>query len=179
MKRVWVFGVPVLLVALLLAFQPAGGQDDLQGRVAALETQVAELQTMVGAGALAATAGPMVTHTITGTLELRGERSGMYRDMMVIDGNCLGYGGYDDIQPGAAVTIRDGDDKTIAIGRLEIGSFEPVGTKTGKCTFPFTVENVPDVPFYSVEVSHRGQVFASRADLEATNWRFDLALGNN
>lgn len=45
----------------------------------------------------------------------------------------------------------------------------------GACQFSFEVE-VPDASFYSVEVSHRGAVNYSRADLEAAAWTLDLTL---
>lgn len=172
MKRAWIIVVPILLISLLVALRPAEGQDNLQDRVSALETQVAELQELVGQPSANTTPTVGITHTITGTLSLRGDRYGNYPNIIVSGTRCYGTSGYDDIQAGGAVTIRDGNDTTIAVGRLDSGTWS-----AGECNFPFKITDVPDSEFYSIEVTHRGQVFASKQELESTNWRFDLTLG--
>ncbi|MEV4389104.1 hypothetical protein AB0J68_25895 [Micromonospora sp. NPDC049580] len=74
---------------------------------------------------------------------------------------CQGDGGYDDITPGAQVTITDAAGATVGLGKLGNGILETApGATSGKgCKFAFTV---PDVPagkgFYGIEVSHRGVV---------------------
>ncbi len=76
---------------------------------------------------------------------------------------CVGQGGYSDIHEGAQVVISDATGKTIAIGQLKSG-IAVVGVK---CSFYFTVEAVPgDEDFYGIEVSHRGRVQYSRAQLD-------------
>jgi hypothetical protein len=54
------------------------------------------------------------------------------------------------------------------------------GTGTTKvCNFAFTLDKVPDTAkFYSVEVSHRGQVTKSHDELVADGWKFSLSLGS-
>ena len=104
-------------------------------------------------------------HTITGTLALSNAA-------IVTGSECKGYGGYADIVAGAGVVLKDGDGKILGTSELGTGS----GT-AALCTFPFTIYDVPEVSFYSVEVSHRGQVTESLADLKASNWTFILTLG--
>ncbi|WP_269810442.1 MULTISPECIES: hypothetical protein [Kineosporia] len=42
---------------------------------------------------------------------------------------------------------------------------------------PFTVADVPASDFYQVEVSHRGAVTFSQADLVKQAWSVELSLG--
>ncbi len=89
------------------------------------------------------------TFTVSGTFALT-DRDGFFR----YQGSCSGDGGYDDIDEGTQVVIRDGNETKVAIGALGAG-FPSRGT----CVFDFSV---PDVPkgggIYSVEVGHRGEV---------------------
>lgn len=180
MKRLIALASLLVCVALVIAMRPAEGQDNLQDRVSALETRVAELQSIIGPGTDRATSTPAVVHTISGTFTIRGDRSGVGRVIAVINeraGDCTGYGGFDDIGPGTAVTIRDENAVTIAVGRLSDGTWTASSNSTGRCAFSFSVPNVPDRPFYSIEVSHRGEISASREELEANRWQISLALG--
>ena len=113
----------------------------------------------VGSGALTA------HHRITGTLRLSPAFVGS-------EPGCKGYGGYTDINAGAGVVLKDGDGKILGTGQLQTGSGD-----AASCSFPFTIDNVPEVPFYSVEVSHRGQITESLAELQADGWNFGLTLG--
>lgn len=85
-------------------------------------------------------------------------------------GTCEGTSGYDDLAGGAQVTVRDADNKTVALGTLKVG--HPV---TGSsCVFEFQIDDVPDSgDLYSVEVSHRGQVSFKKADAGS----LDLSVG--
>jgi hypothetical protein len=70
-------------------------------------------------------------------------------------GQCLGSDGYEDLVPGAQVTIRDSKGETLAVGALDAGWPDGPGT----CVFPFVVNDVPaGEEIYSVEVSHRGEI---------------------
>lgn len=173
MKRLWLIVIPVLALALLIAFRPAEGQDNLQDRVSALETQVAELQAMVGDGGPVATTKPAVTHTITGTLTIFGTRTGSYPSINTLaDGGCEGDGGYGDFSAGENITVRDGDGAIVASSTLQAGKIV-----SGGCEMPFRITGVPDAPFYSIEIGRRGGYSISLSELEETGWKLDLSIG--
>jgi hypothetical protein len=102
--------------------------------------------------------------TLHGTLTLHGATS-------VIPGTgCQGKGGYQDIGPGAAVTVTDESGSLLAKGKLERGSEYPEF-----CVMGFDVDGVPaGKKFYKVEVSHRGQMSYTEAEARR---RVDLQLG--
>lgn len=74
---------------------------------------------------------------------------------------CAGERGYDDIQEGAQVTVRDSKGETVAALRLSKGlAFSTTnGNYPDACHFDIIGE-VPDKgsDFYAFEVSHRGEV---------------------
>jgi hypothetical protein len=112
-----------------------------------------------------------VQHTISGSLLLI-DMSGRGVGYSVASG-CGGRGGYSDISEGAQVTVRDDAGKVIATGHLGAG-----GWASGmSCRFDFTIGSVPDAEFYQVEVSHRGPMSYSRADMEAMHWSVEMTLG--
>jgi hypothetical protein len=76
---------------------------------------------------------------------------------------CRGTRGYSDIAEGAGVTVRDGKGEVIAVGSLRTDMSRSTVTH---CTYTFSIE-APDVPFYAIEVSHRGSVTFSKADVAA------------
>ena len=89
---------------------------------------------------------------------------------------CQSAGGYQDIAPGASVTVHDAAGKVIGLGTIEgrghAGGFSDLGGEFGKiattCTFAFTVSDVPQQPkFYGVQVTHRGIVTFSAAQVGA------------
>jgi hypothetical protein len=102
-------------------------------------------------------------HTIMGTFDLIGTFPGP---------DCSGTGGYDDIHEGTDVALKDRQGSVIAISTLGPGE-----SQDRVCRFAFTIDDVPELPFYTVEVSHRGGVTKSLADLRADGWRFALQLG--
>lgn len=68
---------------------------------------------------------------------------------------CATTDGFSDIAPGTQVVITDAASKTLALGRLEVGTRDGVGG----CSFAFTVPGVPlGQQFYGIEVSHRGRL---------------------
>jgi hypothetical protein len=72
--------------------------------------------------------------------------------------------GYSDITQGAQVTVSAGG-RVLAVGELQEGT-EP--GDSGTCDFPFTVSGVPGGhSLYGVQVSHRGTLYYSRAQLRA------------
>jgi hypothetical protein len=92
---------------------------------------------------------------------------------------CWGSGGYDDMKLGTQVVVSDAAGATIAIGAISDAS--PVlGDRTGDdgdpladgCELSFFVDGVPaGKGFYGVEVSHRGRLQYSEAEI-----RGDLKL---
>jgi hypothetical protein len=92
------------------------------------------------------------------------------------DTRCYGQRGYDDIRGGAQVTVTDPDGKVIALGKLDEGR-ATVGSdqRATKCVFQFKVEGVPTGQgFYGVEVSHRGVLRDSEADIRSKQLNFTL-----
>jgi hypothetical protein len=81
---------------------------------------------------------------------------------------CRGTGGYDDITEGAQVTVYDSAGKIVATDQLGAGTpgGQALDLPPSNCTFPITMK-VPGSDFYAVEVSHRGKVTFSRAQVES------------
>jgi len=90
-----------------------------------------------------------------------------------IGAGCTGVGGYDDLSAGTAVVVKDEGGKVLATGSLDSGKISALET----CQWSFTVSNVPDAKFYQIEVSHRGAVTYSKADLDKAGWKVQLRLG--
>lgn len=91
---------------------------------------------------------------------------------------CAGMGGYDDMSPGTDVTVKDEDGTLLATGSLEQGTLTDVEDGVFFiCELPFTVEDVPDAKFYSIETGGRGGLNFSKAEMEEKNWRVEFSLG--
>lgn len=88
--------------------------------------------------------------------------------------DCQGSGGYDDIRTGAQVVVKDGSGKLLGTSSLLSGT----ASDSFSCDFAFFVDDVPDADFYSVEVSHRGEITNSRKELEDNAWIVGLTLGS-
>jgi hypothetical protein len=104
-------------------------------------------------------------HTIAGTFSLFDSE---------VSESCQGSGGYEDIRPGADVTIRNETGATIATGALGSGEY----ASGFGCDYDFSVEGVPDAAFYRIEVSHRGEVEYSKSEMEQQDWTVQLSLGD-
>lgn len=115
------------------------------------------------------------TITITGTMTLdRGDFE--WGVNSTTDLRCYGRRGYDDIRGGAQVTVTDPNGKVIALGKLDEGK-ATVGSdqRATECVFPFKVDGVPaSHGFYGVEVSHRGVLRYSEADIQSKKLEFTL-----
>jgi hypothetical protein len=123
---------------------------------------------------LLAACGGGARHTIIGSLELNGGSSGINWDP---DGTCVGDGGYSDIGPGAQVTVTDQKGELIATGTLSMGE-RGMTNDTWVCRFAFTVPDVPGADFYTIEVSHRGGLTYSTAEMDAQGWTVGFTLGS-
>ena len=95
----------------------------------------------------------------------------------VEDGTCSTSNGYDDVNAGASVTVYNAEGTIVATGTLGTGTghreTEAGGYYVGVCEFPFSIE-VPDSPFYQVEVSHRGRSTVERSGMHDVS----LTLGS-
>lgn len=85
-------------------------------------------------------------------------------------GLCSGTGGYSDIDFGTQVNITDAAGTLVATGSLDFGETTEAG-----CTFAFKVDDItPGTKFYTVEVSHRGGLTKTEAELRAGGLEFTL-----
>lgn len=171
----WLASVAVasLVVALVvgaLVSSPAIGQDRTDERLAALEAQVAELEDRVAAleGDDASAEPSGATHTITGSIDLIDPD-----ETWTFGRGCSGDDGFDDLREGADVRVYDGARNLIANGRLDAGE----ATGTHICRFPFTVEDVPEVDFYEIEIANRAGPSWSLEDMEENEWQVELTIG--
>jgi len=90
----------------------------------------------------------------SGTIEVTGSITVMEQCSDIDDG------GYSDT--GQDVVINDEDGTTIAVGE-----FGPALRERSTCEFEFTVSDVPtDAKFYEVEISHRGAMRYTLAELK-------------
>lgn len=113
-------------------------------------------------------------HVITGSITLYGT------DVWEFAGSnssspCKGEGGYNDVSEGAQVLVRDGEGGILATGHLLAGA--SLGERTN-CVFMFSVSNVGNAAFYAIEVSHRGELTYSAAEMEGMDWRVSFTLGD-
>ena len=122
------------------------------------------------------------THTLHGTISVTGDEH-YYR--WSLGEPCSGSGGFDDMAAGTQVVINDGSGSTIATGHLNEGTganpyIDVGGTPDPEivdtCLFSFDVEGIRDSDFYSVEVSHRGAMTYSKAEMESNGWTLALSL---
>jgi serine/threonine-protein kinase len=117
-----------------------------------------------------AACGGSALHTIRGEFTLTDDSLRYVTATRV----CIGGGGYDDLQAGAQVRVKDASGTVIGTGSLKGGS--SIGGR--KCVFLFEVENLPQSDFYSIEVTHRGGISYSYEELEARDWKVSLTIGN-
>lgn len=91
------------------------------------------------------------------------------KDDYAIEGTrCAGRGGFDDIAPGAQVRITDRDGTLIGLGAITEGvvTDSDNGKLRDACLMFWRVDDVPRFQqFYGVEVSHRGIIQATEAEL--------------
>ena len=132
------------------------------------------IAVVTGGGFLALRGGGSLAprHTVAGTLQLTLTDFGS-PSFRQSGGSCEGAGGYADISAGVGVSLKDGEGNLLAASTLSPGKSSSL-----RCTFAFTLGNVPEVPFYSIEVGRRGELSYSLADLRAMGWTLQLSLGD-
>lgn len=84
---------------------------------------------------------------------------------------CSGTGGYSDMREGAQVVITDANSATLAVGSLDAGRRD----SAQNCAFPFSLAAPAGHQFYGIEVSHRGRLQYSTAQISQ---RLQLTLGD-
>jgi hypothetical protein len=86
--------------------------------------------------------------------------------------------GYPDIHAGTPVAVRDKSGAVVASATLGGGTLrqQPLRGRDDDCLFRFSL-TVPDRAGYEIEVSNRGAVAFSRADLEHAHWTANLTIG--
>ena len=115
-----------------------------------------------------------VNHTMRGKMVLA-DSSGV---LNAGGGLCQGENGYDDLTVNASVTVYNQTDTVIATGQLGAGQVIHGQYNLDTCSFPIDVPNVPKATFYKVEVSHRGQVTFSAAEMASAHWAPALSVGS-
>lgn len=82
---------------------------------------------------------------------------------------CTGDDGYQDMQAGAQVVIRDSSGEQIGLGQLAEGTLPENFREAYTCRFEFAVEDVPDMgdSLYTVEVASRGEITFKRDQADA------------
>lgn len=118
------------------------------------------------------------SQSITGTMTMiTGPGDADYDRDPAVGGSCEGSGGFDDIRSGASVVVRNEEGTTIASGRLEPGEITSVYKGTiPTCEWAFEIRDVPDAEFYEIEVSHRGGLQYSKAEMEEMNWEVAFSI---
>jgi hypothetical protein len=158
----------VTLVAMTLTPLPANRRRSRVATAAAAAAAVALISVAayivtnrVASSPAASLGEAPPTITVTGTVQTRlGRTWEIGRACPSVD--------YDDIQPGANVTVYDRTGKVVALSTLGAGESGPHPLLEGVavCLFPFVVTGVPtSAGPYAVEVSHRGKLRFNEADL--------------
>lgn len=143
--------------------------DELEARVDELEAEVADLRAQLdesGDSDGADMSGP--THTVELTLTLMG-----YENIIGTNSKCRGDLGYDDLRVGATVKVFDQDGSVIASASI-------TGADGGgaTCELTATIDDVPEVLFYTFQVGHRDGPSFSIDEMEDANWTVELSIGD-
>lgn len=88
---------------------------------------------------------------------------------------CVSAGPYSDVAPGMQATIKDANGNILGIAEFETPGTSP---SLGECDFTATATNIPEVPFYAVDLGRRGSVQFSLSELEQHGWVAGLSIGN-
>jgi len=111
-------------------------------------------------------------HTLTGSIALYDANATYLRGQ-----SCKGTGGYSDLAPGGQDTVRDQNGAIIAVGMITDGIASDYKGIVVGCNLNFVVKDVPEAKFYTIEVTHRGPLSYTYADLVALGWMLSLRIG--
>lgn len=126
----------------------------------------------IGVPACSSVSAASPHHTLTGSVEIIDATDEPFTPGSGCDGSDTG--GFSDLAAGADVTVKNGSGRIIAIGSLREGKPNYDGAT---CTMPLKVSGIPKASFYQVEVSHRGELSYSYAQLQRRHWRVSLTIG--
>lgn len=133
----------------------------------------------------AVTAAPTATpaptaekHALAGVLLVDG-----FEDIK--SGSCRVSDGYDDVDVGANIVIKDGNGKVLGTTDLRMSAKHDQadfltyteGVGGFPCRFAFAMP-VPRADFYTITIGRRDGPTTSYADLVADDWTWDLTLGS-
>jgi hypothetical protein len=104
-------------------------------------------------------------HTVMGSVTLNGSNDR--------NPNCSGTSGYDDLKQGTSVVLHDAKGTIVGTAPLSAGT--PTATT---CLFNFTMSDVAESPFYTVNIGSRGGPTYQLADFEANGWTLNLSIGD-
>jgi hypothetical protein len=122
-----------------------------------------------GGAGVAPTITAPITHVIKGSVKVFDFNVGYDPDRTI----CIfAVPRFEDVGEGATVTVKDGAGSIVGVSKLE----SAISTSFNDCVFPFSV-TVSDAEFYAIEVSRRGELNFSKADLESKGWMVQLKLG--
>lgn len=91
--------------------------------------------------------------------------------------DCEGAGGYSDIGPGTAVTVRNASGDVVGSSKLGAGKPSSNGRQAAFCDWTTEVEVATQDDFYVVEIADRGEITMSADDLAADDWAVSVNLG--
>jgi len=92
------------------------------------------------------------------------------------DGSPCGGNGGRGIGAGTPVTVTSARGEELGAAELGEGRIDETLSST-TCVFTYAIEDVADAGVYIVHVGDRRGVRASRASVEAADWRLDVRLG--
>ncbi len=129
------------------------------------------LLVLVGAVVVALGSGGDGSHTIKGRLLLLG-----YESSDSTGGACYGVDGYDDLEGGAQVRVKNEDGKIIGTGALDEGRY--TNSDDDVCRFIFDVPDVSEANVYTIEISRRGELSWPAAEMEEMDWTVSTTIGD-
>lgn len=180
MKRYGLLVVAALLMVGTVGTVNAQSDDErmaaMEARIAALEARVNELEQGEGD-----TLPPdsMVMHQITVTFGFSG-REGVGAEVSTSPAgdaaSCVGTGDIADINQGTPVVIRDVGGQIVGQTSLGIGVWEPFETSDewGFCDFMAEPIEIPESPFYTIEIGGRMGVSFSLDEMNADQWTIEV-----